>query len=351
MALAKLAAAIESRWDRVGFANILLLPIGVLFQVVASVRRTAYSLGLFQSHRLPVPVVVVGNITAGGSGKTPVVLLLAEQLSAAGFRPGIISRGYGGSYTHPQEVLPTSAASNCGDEPLLMARRALCPVWIGRDRVAVGKALLERHPQVNVLICDDGLQHYRLQRDIEVVVLDRRGLRNGLPLPAGPLREPASRLSRVQAILANEGATARALHRQVAGVPWFDLRMQPKQWHKVMATAADVPRTATDVAQWNDCAIDAVAGIGEPERFFETVRSLGLEPLCTAFPDHHVFEAKDFSALRGEVLLMTEKDAVKCKSIAPAKAWYLSIEATAHPDLVRTVIRPLLENAHGSAPA
>lgn len=351
MALAKLAAAIESRWDRVGLANILLLPIGVLFQVIASIRRTAYSLGLLQSHRLPVPVVVVGNITAGGSGKTPVVLLLAEQLCAAGFRPGIMSRGYGGSLSAPKEVLPTSLATTCGDEPLLMARRALCPVWVGRDRVAVGKALLERHPQVNVLICDDGLQHYRLQRDIELVVLDRRGLRNGLPLPAGPLREPASRLSRVQAILANEGATAQALHRQVAGVPWFDLRMQPKQWHKVMATTADVPRAATDVAQWNDCAIDAIAGIGEPERFFEAVRSLGLEPLCTAFPDHHVFEAKDFSALRGEVLLMTEKDAVKCTSIAPAKAWYLSIEATVNPDLVRTVIRPLLENAHGSAPA
>ena len=202
-----LSQRIAAGWQTRGLAAVLLLPLAGLFALAVNLRRLAYRLGWLPSVRLPVPVLVVGNITAGGSGKTPLVLYLAQELARHGWQPGLISRGYGGSATGVEAVSPQSDAARVGDEPLLLARRSGCPVYVGRDRVAAAQALLAAHPECNLLIADDGLQHLRLARDVEVVVMDERGLGNGWPLPAGPLRECPARLATAEALVLNGAAS------------------------------------------------------------------------------------------------------------------------------------------------
>ena len=317
-------------WQTRGPLVWLLLFPALIFFLLSALRRAAYRLGLLAVVRLPVPVVVVGNITAGGAGKTPVTLYLAQRLAAAGRRPGIVSRGYGGAGL-VAEVLPDSDPAQVGDEPLLLRRRAACPVFVGRDRGEAGKALLAAHPQCDVILCDDGLQHLALGRDVEIAVLDRRGVMNALPLPAGPLREPVSRLHSVDALVLNGLGTAPS--------------PRPKPFFMVLEGASfyrlDDPSVRCDAAALTGLKLHALAGIGEPQRFFDHLSRLGLTFEAHGFPDHHDYTGSDL-ALRGDALLTTEKDAVKFAALAPGlPVWVLPVEARIDPDLARFVLEKL----------
>lgn len=306
----------------------MLLPVALLFLLVAAIRRLCYRMGLLRSLRLGVPVVVVGNITAGGAGKTPLTLWLVDGLRRRGRRPGVVSRGYGGSATGVREVDTGDSATVVGDEPLLIRRRAGCPVFVGRDRVAAGRALLAAHPDCDVIVCDDGLQHYRLARDVEIAVVDRRGFLNGWPLPAGPLREPVSRLRSVDAVVANGWNGAAVFRMMLAG-------------DRFRRQGFDVECGAADLA---GLRLHAVAGIGEPERFFDHLAALGLHFVPHAFPDHHAYVAEDL-AFEGDAILTTEKDAVKFGGLAALAArlpvWVLPVSATVTPDLAQFTLEKI----------
>ena len=284
-------------WSRRSLIAWLWLPLAGLFFGVSALRRLAYRRGWLASEILPVPVIVVGNIAAGGSGKTPVVLWLAAALQARGLRPGILSRGYGGSAALPTAVEAASDPAQVGDEPVLLARRSGCPLWVGRDRVAAGRALLAAHPDVNVLITDDGLQHYRLARTAEVVVIDETILGNAWPLPAGPLREPVSRLGLASLLIAN-GPISPCLQNRLPPVPRADMRLEARQFYRL-----GQPSEKRSAADFSGQRLHALAGIGNPERFFTTLRELGLRLASTrALPDHHAFVPEDFVRGRGRSL-------------------------------------------------
>lgn len=313
----------------------LLLPLVPLFFLLVALRRLAYRAGVLRIRRLPVPVIVVGNLGVGGSGKTPLTLRIAQWLAELGYHPGIISRGYGGHAREPMPVRADSDPALVGDEPLLLARRAACPVWIGRQRSEAGRRLLEFHPEVDVLVADDGLQHYALARDLEIVVVDgRRGFGNGLLLPAGPLREPLGRLATVDAAVVNGGDPDDFLLLP----PSFAMRLAGATFHNLR----DPGRTAV-AADFSGRPLHALAGIGHPERFFEHLQRLGLRFTPHAFPDHHVYRAADLPA---GTLLMTEKDAVKCAGLAPPDAWFLTVDAELEPGL-KTLIHHTLKARHG----
>ncbi|MEY8876273.1 MAG: tetraacyldisaccharide 4'-kinase, partial [Leptothrix sp. (in: b-proteobacteria)] len=261
--------------------------------------------------RLPVPVIVVGNRVAGGAGKTPTTLAIVAALQVAGWQPGIVSRGHGGSARAPMAVDGHADAGVVGDEPLLMQRRSGVPVWIGRDRAAAGRALLAAHPAVNVLVCDDGLQHLRLGRDIEVLVFDERGAGNGWLLPAGPLREPIDApAAATQVVLYNAAQPSTALpghcaSRRLSGVVslegWW--RGEPVSPFDTRGAALDALRTQL---------VTASAGIGQPQRFFAALREQGLSITAWRLSDHHRFATLPWPA-EVRCLIVTEKDAVKLR--------------------------------------
>ena len=305
----------------------LLAPLAGLYSVVAARNRRQA-----RPERLAVPVIVVGNITVGGAGKTPLTLWLAGQLKERGWRPGIVSRGYGGRGALPRPVAPDSAAVDVGDEPILLARRSGVPVWVGRDRVAAGNALLAAHPDVNVVLCDDGLQHYRLARDVELAVFDGRGAGNGWRLPAGPLREPLSRLAAVDAVICN-GAPDERLP---PALPRFDMHLRAGEFYRLGDPQQRC--SADDLAGSN---LHALAGIGDPERFFRTLEGLGLAFTRHPFPDHHAYRAADLAFAKDGVLLMTEKDAVKCAGLTAGETWVLPVEAELSPALIDLILEKL----------
>lgn len=325
-----LAQQLQTAWFEQNLAVLLwpLLPLAWLFGAVAGLRRAAYARGWLRQERLAVPVVVVGNLIVGGAGKTPLTLHLVEALRRAGKHPGIISRGYGGA----GEVRGVSAASDprrVGDEPVLLAARSGVPVFVGRRRAEAGRALLAAHPEIDVLVCDDGLQHYALARDVEIVVSDRRGLGNGRLLPAGPLREPRSRLESVDALVVHAGGEAL---RQGA----FTMTLRPGDFY-----ALQDPARRAGPADWAGRRLHAMAGIGHPERFFATLRALGLAFAEHPFPDHHAYAADDFSFVGDGVLLMTEKDAVKCRPFYRGDAWVLPVTADVSPALMALVLEKI----------
>jgi tetraacyldisaccharide 4'-kinase len=322
----------------------LLLPLAFLFRLLSVLRRLAYRRGWLASVRLPVPVVVIGNIVAGGAGKTPLSLWLAQRLRAAGRRPGIVSRGYGRTTEGVMAVkvgAGGTAADMVGDEPLLLAQRSGCPVFVGADRAAAAQALLAAHPDCDLILCDDGLQHYRLARDIELAVLDRRGLMNGWLLPAGPLREPPSRLREVDAVVLNELAQTPIA---IAHVSRFAMRLEGAHFYRL-----DAPTTRCTVDELFGRRLHAVAGIGEPQRFFDHLTGLGLSCIPHAFPDHHRYTAADLD-FAGDAILTTEKDALKCAGLSALPIWVLPVDAHVEPDLARFV-QDLLEKIDGPAPA
>lgn len=315
-----------------------LIPLSWLFRLVVLARRHAYRRGWLRSTRLPVPVIVVGNPTVGGAGKTPLTLTLVDWLRAEGFRPGVISRGHGGRARRPMPVLATSDPAMVGDEPVLLARRAGCPVWIGRARAEAGAALLARHPEVNVIVADDGLQHLALARDLEIAVVDgARGFGNGRMLPAGPLREPPDRLDTVDAVVVNGPMPALS-----TSTPVFAMRLAPAGFVNVVD-----PDRHADAESFRGMPARAIAGIGHPERFFGTLAALGIEVTPMAFGDHHAYRRGDLPA---GTVLMTEKDAVKCAAFARGDLWYLRVDGLVDAGLKELLINKL-KDGHGSEAA
>jgi tetraacyldisaccharide 4'-kinase len=302
-----LESTLTRAWLRRGALAYALWPVSLVFGAIATLRARLFRAGVLKSERLPVPVVVVGNIFIGGTGKTPLTIWLADTLRAAGFNPGIISRGHGAAGIAPRAVTPDSLAFDVGDEPLLIARRTGCPTMVGRDRPAAGRALLAAYPQVDVLISDDGLQHYALQRDVEIVLFDGRGAGNGFLLPAGPLREPVSR--RRDFTVVNAPLLTPQLAASVKGQP-FRMQLAGTAAERLTSRANRMP-----LAELKGKRIIAAAGIGNPGRFFAMLRAQGLEFAELALPDHHDFQDAPFARLDADLILITEKDAVKCGQI------------------------------------
>ncbi len=290
-------------------------PLEKLYRVLVGRKRKAFLRGQLDSYRAPVPVVVVGNITVGGTGKTPLILWLIDYCRARGLRVGVVSRGYGAEPPHwPWTVQASDSAQVAGDEPSLLVRRSGVPMVIDPQRARAIKVLLQQH-QVDVVLSDDGLQHYQLARDLELVLIDQtRGLGNGRCLPMGPLREPQERLQSVDAVLINgsQQDTAQGYGMYLQPASLVNLRSGE---HKPLDWFAPGQQ------------MHAVAGIGNPQRFFTTLRSLGWQPVEHAFADHARFVAQDFAFADDLPVLMTEKDAVKCLDFARDNFWYLAVDA------------------------
>jgi tetraacyldisaccharide 4'-kinase len=318
----------ERHWFRLSALSLALWPASLLYRLLVALRRLAYRSGALPTVRLPVAVIVVGNLVVGGTGKTPLVLWLAAMLRSNGHRPGIVSRGYRGNARAPMEVAASSPVHLVGDEPLLLARASGCPVWIGRDRAAAARGLLADHPECDVLLLDDGLQHYRVARDIEIAVEDERRAGNGLLLPAGPLREPLSR--QVDAWVVNSVPTG------IHDSPSFRMDLRGDNFRRVAA-----PRESLPAAVFARKRLHAVAGIGNPKRFFDHLARLGLTCVNHAFPDHHAYTATDLDFGDCEALLMTEKDAVKCEAFAREHWYALQVEAELAPAFIDFILAKL----------
>ncbi len=343
----------------------LLRPLSWLFGGLAASRRAAYRYRLLPTVRLPVPVIVVGNISVGGTGKTPLVIALAQALRALGRRPGIVSRGHGRDRRDVRVVHVDDDPRDTGDEPLLLAASG-APTWIGADRVAAARELLSAQPETDVILADDGLQHYALARDVEIVVIDgSRDLGNRMLLPAGPLREPPSRLASVDAVVrlqaqsdmraaendppgASSHATSppRPPSRSSPESPSPGLRIgaraRPREFSMTHESQAwrnlAHPGLALDVDALRDPTTVAIAGIANPQRFFDALRALGFSGETRAFPDHHRYVQSDVAFPHARAVLMTEKDAVKCRTFADARMWMLPIRARVDCALVELVM-------------
>lgn len=318
----KLADKLVKAWYEGHAGLVLLWPLEWLFRAVVRRKRARFLAGKLDSYRAPVPVIVVGNITVGGTGKTPMILWLIEYCRTKGLRVGVVSRGYGAQPAHwPWLVSANDSAEQAGDEPLLIVQRTAVPLAIDPVRPNAVKKLLGSH-QVDVVLSDDGLQHYRLQRDLELVLIDAtRGLGNQHCLPAGPLREPVERLSSVDALLFN-GAKAD-------NAQGFAFQVQPKSLVHVRTGQ----RQSLDFFPAGQ-AVHAVAGIGNPQRFFKTLTQLGWQPIEHVFADHAQFTAEDLQFSDELPVIMTEKDAVKCRAFAADNCWYLAVDASPSPAFV-----------------
>jgi len=304
---------LQRLWEKRSIGAILLLPLSGLFCLLVWLRRYGYRKGYLSRSRVAVPVIVVGNITTGGTGKTPLVIAVVNILKQAGFKPGIISRGYGGkARSWPQQVRPDADPVMVGDEPVIIARRTGCPMAVGPNRVEAINALLAHH-ECDIVISDDGLQHYALERDVEVVVVDgMRRFGNGWCLPAGPLREPVSRLSEVDLIVTNGTPVGDEYPMDYVGRQWINVQ--------------DNSRTA-EMTKFAGQCVHAIAGVGNPQRFFNMLRDEGMEVIEHTYPDHYAFQADDFDFEEKRPILMTEKDAVKCERLGLEDAWYVPIQA------------------------
>jgi tetraacyldisaccharide 4'-kinase len=321
----------------------LLQPLAWVYRLAVGVRRRAYASGWAQTHAAGRPVVVVGNLTVGGTGKTPLTIWLSRELSALGLKVGVVSRGYGANDWHgarsgrrPRLVDPQAQWREVGDEPLIIARRTGCTTVVGRDRVAAAHALVARG--VDVIVADDGLQHLALARDCEIVVVDgARGFGNGRVLPAGPLREPLERLRHADAVVVNGAVAHASLAQALAGAAPLGMSLVATD-----AVRLDAPEAARPLESFRGQHVHAVAGIGNPARFFAGLRAHGISVLEHAFPDHHPFRAAELQFGDGLPVLMTEKDAVKCAAFADPRLWYVPVtaqfpEADAH-ELLRRVL-------------
>lgn len=306
----------EKNWyqSRLNLMTGALLPLSWMFGAVAAVRRACYRHQILKSYRLTVPVVVVGNITVGGTGKTPCVIALAKYFSSIGYHPGIISRGVGLIRHHrPYYVTKNSSPAEAGDEAVLLSRHSECPVMLCVDRVAAARELLQKFPECDLIISDDGLQHYRMQRDIEIALVDgSRYFGNGCLLPAGPLRETLSRLAEVDFVVVNGGELQNASKMMLQSGRLLPVQQSAHQ---------------CDAASLKNDTVHAVAGIGNPGKFFDYLRDHEYQVIEHAFADHHAFTADDLRFDDGFPIIMTEKDAVKCERIADERMWYLPVTA------------------------
>ncbi len=307
----KLHTLINETWYSQNLLSQLLKPVSWLFCGVVAVRRTLYSLRILHSTKLAVPVIVVGNISVGGTGKTPLVIWVAKFLKESGFTPGIVSRGYlGKAKSWPQQVRPDSDPVIVGDEAILISRQAACPMAVGPDRVAAGQALL-KYSDCDIIVSDDGLQHYALQRTLEVIVVDgERRFGNGYCLPAGPLRENTSRLDKADFVVTNGIASHGEFAMRYSG--------------KVLVNLLDADSKLM-LSEFKNMSVHAVSAIGNPQRFFDYLRSQGLNVIEHIFPDHYMYLQHDIEFDDDLAVIMTEKDAVKCQRYPLKNYWYLPI--------------------------
>jgi tetraacyldisaccharide 4'-kinase len=324
---------LEREWQRLGGGALVFLPLTLIFAMAVALRRFLYRAGILRAWRAPVPVVVVGNITVGGTGKTPLTLEILEILARRGWTPGVVARGYGRVPRREHDprgvvrVYPDVATPELfGDEPVVIARRSRVPVYVSPDRSAAARALLEAHPEVDVLVSDDGLQHYAMARDVELAVVDgERRFGNGLLLPSGPLREPVSRLRTVDAVVVNGGNSDT-----IPAARQFAMQLGRERFVALTGNQELAPQEFALIARGH--VVAAIAGIGNPDRFFDHLERLGVQAKGRAFPDHHAYQPAELKLPGAEVIVMTEKDAVKCGAFADARMWYLRVEAILPPD-------------------
>lgn len=320
--------------------GVLLLPFSGLYWLVIVIRKYLYERGVLRTHRAAVPVVVVGNITAGGTGKTPTVVWLVEELRKRGFSPGVVSRGYGGAFSGTSmRVEPDSNAAVVGDEPVLLARRARCPVVVDPDRVRASKMLVE--DGVDVIVTDDGLQHYRLGRDYEICVVDgKRGLGNRRLLPGGPLRERPQRLDDVEQVLVNGRLSGDqyVLTNAEQNAIVFDLVAHDA--HRLNGSLA------RPLERFAGTTVHAVAAIGNPQRFFDLLRSRDIQIIEHRFPDHATLESGALDFGDNFEVFMTEKDAVKLGRLSTDKFWYVPVELKMDPLLAAPLIEQIVSRLH-----
>ena len=342
-------------WYRRNIISYILLPFSFVYRMFISLRRSYYK--YFSSAKFSVPIVVVGNITVGGAGKTPLVIYLIEILKDHGYRPGVISRGYGRKIKIDSiDVTSESKVEEVGDEALLILRHAKCPIVIGSDRLIAAKKLLEVY-NCNVIISDDGLQHYALPRYIEIAVVDAQiEFGNGFCLPAGPLREPISRLRQVGFIVKNFNTDLPSDRSKYCGSRRPSLETQRGKLQPALSDSVEHSMVLESTGFHNlknsayvktaegfkGQVIHAVAGIGNPKKFFQILRQLGLTIIEHPFPDHHMFRLDDFP-FKNEIVIMTEKDAVKCDTIANENFWYMEAKAKPSDKFVDVLLKRLKE--------
>jgi len=314
-------------WNK-NFIAYVLWPLSMLYYGVVSLRRKLYQLFAKQTTRFSVPVIVIGNITVGGSGKTPLLIELANFLQKKGWRPGIISRGYGGkAATYPVRVYTKSNPREVGDEPILIVRHTACPTMVDPKRRRGVQALLKK-TNCNIILSDDGLQHLALSRNIEILVIDgQRRFGNGFCLPAGPLREPVSRLKEVDLVVSKGTALPNE----------FAMLLIPDHFYQLM-----YPDNKKNAVYFHGKNLHAVAGIGYPEQFFAGLRTLGLSFTEHPFPDHHFFRPRDLHYGEDAIILMTEKDAIKCEGLTDARLWCLKIKTKLDESFYTTLLHRIV---------
>lgn len=323
----------DSMWYGQRPIALAFVPLSWLFFVIIKIRKLLYTKGWKTSMKVAAPVIIVGNITVGGTGKTPLVIWLAQLLEKAGYRPGIISRGYKGiASSWPQQAREDSDSRVVGDEAKILAKRAGCPVAVGPDRAKSAQALIERHG-CDVIVSDDGLQHYAIQRDIEIAIIDgERRYGNSFLLPAGPLREPVERLSTVDMVVCNGLASSGE----------FPLRVEGKVAFNVNDETLTKP-----LEEFKGQSVHAVAGLGNPSRFFSHLKKFGILFESHIFSDHYAYTSNDISFADDKLVMMTEKDAVKCTDIASDNCWYVPIRAQMTEKFGLTVLSLLQKSTHG----
>ena len=319
-------------WNQIWYEkhplSIVLIPLSWLFCGLVKIRQQAYQIGLFRRHAVPVPVIIVGNITVGGTGKTPLVIWLGKFLIKQGFNPGIVSRGYGGQNNQAvQLVSPQSDPFLVGDEPVLLVKHTGCPVVIAPKRINGVQYLLDNHA-CDIIISDDGLQHYALQRDIEIAVLNsKRRYGNKRCLPAGPLREPLSRLKKVDFIVENGTASEQV----------FSMQYEIGQLKQIVNH-----NVTKNLDELQHQKVHAIAGIGYPAKFFAQLLENGLQLICHEFPDHYRYKPVDIQFNDNLPVIMTEKDAVKCQHFASVQHWYLPITANLPDEFGHCLLKKLV---------
>jgi tetraacyldisaccharide 4'-kinase len=334
----RLTYALMRAWMQRGWFAYLTWPLAQLFGIVIRLRTFLYQRGWLAQYKLPVPVIVVGNIFVGGTGKTPFTLWLLQELKKLGYRPGVISRGYASQGSKDARVVsPDAQPAHAGDEPVLLAQQSACPVVVGPNRVEAGQFLLATFPEVNVIIADDGLQHLALARDVEVMLFDARGVGNGWLLPAGPLREPSAR--RRDITIANLNADQKI----PVSLPTDTARMQlttTRIWQLSDGRKIQVLSTLNP-----ELKIVAAAGIGHPERFFAMLRQQGVRCTSLPLPDHFDYASNPFHHLSADLILITEKDAVKCRLspeiAADPRIWVVAVTAQVDAGVLEKILNKI----------
>jgi tetraacyldisaccharide 4'-kinase len=337
-------AIVMRAWSRRGLFALLMWPLSQVAQLVHQFQFALVVLGYKKQTKLAIPVVVVGNVFVGGTGKTPLVIWLVQQLQQAGWKPAVISRGYGANVDIVREVHSDSLASEMGDEPVLIAQQAKCPVMVGRRRSEVAQTLCAQHPNVDVLISDDGLQHYALGRDVEIVMFDARGIGNGWCMPAGPLRESALRRRDFTILNAPEGINVANIADNNEVI--YRMQLVPSEVWQLSS-----PEQCRSLSSFQSQTIFATAGIGHPQRFFNMLETQGIQFQSQALDDHHQFTENSFQKIDAQIILITEKDAVKCRQITAlnqdARVWVVPVVAQLEEQFAANLLKMILEKKNG----